>query len=439
MSHVTPRFEDSTSWRPTVAFARATFVAVALIGFAIMWRRPDALVIATPFAVITAWSMLTRPTAAPTFLDRLGHLTIREGDATTWSASLSGVDEMDLAVAVIGQVPWVETHPESGSITSAVADGAVQLDVQLRSNRWGRRPIEGTRVIASTAWAAFRWSATAPRHPMTTLPLPALFEVSASPRPSDGLVGLHRSARAGEGNEFAGIRPFQSGDRMRRINWPRSVRSGELQVNSTLADLDVHVALVLDTTGDFGLSEGVDGRASSLDQTVRAAGAIAAHYTTHGERVSLRMFGTSGSPTVTAGTGRSQLRRILDTLAQVQPGDARRAPTARLASRHLGVVGGQVIVMLSALIDPEALDLAMSFGRRGVPIIVIDTLPDDIAQDEDRYTSLAWRIRLLERRQELRVVATTGIPVVRWRGPGSLDQVIRDIGRRATGPRMVRR
>ena len=29
------------------------------------------------------------------------------------------------------------------------------------------------------------------------------------------LVGQHRSARPGEGNEFAAIRPYQSGDRMR--------------------------------------------------------------------------------------------------------------------------------------------------------------------------------------------------------------------------------
>ena len=47
--------------------------------------------------------------------------------------------------------------------------------------------------------------------------------------------------------------------------------------------------------------------------------------------------------------------------------------------------------------------------------------------------------QVLERRRELRMVTAAGIPVIQWRGPGSLDQVIRDIARRTTGPRLVRR
>ena len=95
--------------------------------------------------------------------------------------------------------------------------------------------------------------------------------------------------------------------------------------------------------------------------------------------------------------------------------------------------------MLSPLIAPEALDLVVSLGRQGMTVIVVDTLPDHVTQDDDEYTALAWRIRLLERRRELRLVMAAGIPVVQWRGPGSLDQVIRDIGRRATGPRVLPR
>jgi hypothetical protein len=72
-------------------------------------------------------------------------------------------------------------------------------------------------------------------------------------------------------------------------------------------------------------------------------------------------------------------------------------------------------------------------------VIVVDTLPAHVSEDDDEYTALAWRIRLLERRREVRLVLTAGIPVIEWRGPGSLDQVIRDIARRSTGPRMVQR
>src|SRR4029450_4346399 len=93
--------------------------------------------------------------------------------------------------------------------------------------------------------------------------------------------------------------------------------------------------------------------------------------------------------------------------------------------RHRGFTRGQLAVVLSPLIAPDALDLAVALGQRGMSVIGVGTLPVHIArhlgQDEDPYTALAWRIRLLERRRELRVVTAAGIPVVAWRGPGSLD------------------
>jgi len=410
-----------------------------LIASALIFRRPDLLVIAIPPALVTAWSLFTRPKSAPASNESLTHSTVREGDATVWRCSLSGDDELDFAVAILADAPWVETRPATGVVSAGAVDGAVDLEVAVRSTRWGTRPVEPFRLIASSPWGSFRWSILTPPHHLTTLPTPALFDVQASLHPTDGLIGMHRSARSGEGNEFAGVRPFRVGDRLRRINWARSARANSLQVNSTWADLDMHIALVIDATDDFGVSEGVDGLASSLDGTVRAAGAIAEHYAPQGERVSIRSFGTRTTVSVPPRSGRAQLRRILEALARVQP--ARGSPTAyrNSAARQRGFVRGQLTVVLSPLIAPEALDLVVSLGQRGMAVIVVDTLPRHVAQDEDPYTALAWRIRLLERRRELRAVTAAGIPVVVWRGPGSLDQVIRDIGRRRSAPRVMPR
>lgn len=427
------------SWRPTVAYFRAAVGAAAMVTFALIWRRPDLLVIATPLAVVTVWSLVTRPGALPNFVESVGHPTIREGDATTWHGAFAGVAELDLVVGALDEAPWTETVPASGVATTAAVDGSATLAIRVRSTRWGTRPVEPVHVSAATAWAAFRWATITPRHPLTTLPLPAPFDVDASTHPSDGLIGQHRSSRSGEGNEFSGIRPFQAGDRMRRINWTRSARSTELQVNSTWADLDTHTALVIDATDDFGVSEGIDGRASSLDGAVRAAGAIAEHYALRGERVSLRVFGTALPHTVSPGSGQTQLRRILETLARVTPSTLERTGHSTPATRQRGVVGGQITVLLSPLIAPEALDLAVALGRRGMSIVVVDTLADHAAHQEDQYLALAWRIRLLERRREVRMVLASGIPVIQWRGPGTLDQVIRDIAHRSTGTRMLRR
>lgn len=432
---------DRPDWTPTAAHFRAVAVATVLVVAALVWRRPDLLVIAAPFAIVTAWSTLTRPSRTPEVTDSIGHPTLREGDATRWRGELTHEDDLDLATAEIDSDPWVETRPIRGAVTAAADDGHTPLAISLRATRWGTRTIERVEIGAASPWAAFRWATTIPTRAIVTLPLPGAFDVGASPRPPDGLIGLHRSTRGGEGNEFAGVRSFRSGDRMRRINWTRSARTDELQVNATWADLDTHVALLLDAIDDFGTSEGIDGRASSLDASVRAAGAITEHYAPRGERVSLRTFGATTAHSVPPGTGRTQLRRVLDTLARVRPAADARADRSPVTARSLArrADGGRMTVMLSPLIAPEALDIAMTLGRRGLAVVVIDTLPDHVVVHDDEYTALAWRIRLLERRRELRMVTAAGIPVVPWRGPGSLDQVIRDIARRTTGPRLVSR
>jgi len=417
---------------------------VVLVVVALIWRRSDLLVIATPFAAVTAWATIARPRSTPSFEHALGHPTVREGDATTWRGTVDAVDGdgdgagvVDHAIAVLAHDAWIETRPRGGCVTAIGVDGRVELDVAVRATRWGVREIDRVDVVATSTWGGFHWTTVTTPCTFAALPAPGVFDVGASPRPSDGLVGLHRSTRAGDGNEFAAVRTFQAGDRMRRINWSRSARTNELQVNAAWADLDTHVTLLIDATDDFGASGGVDGAASSLDASVRAAGAIAEHYAPRGERVSMRTFGARVVHEVPAGTGRAQLRRILDTMTRIRAGHDVRAIRPGAIGRRAG--GGRMTVMLSPLIAPEALDLAVRLGRQGVGVVVIDTLPDHIAEHDDPLMALAWRVRLLERRREVRMVTAAGIPVVRWRGPGSLDQVIRDIARRTTGPRMARR
>ncbi len=215
-------------WKPTAAYFRAAAVAVALVVGALVWRRPDLLVIAAPFAAVSAWSSITRPGGTPTLEATVGHPTIREGDATRWRGRLTSDTELDIVTAAIDCDPWLEPLPARGAITAAPTGDTVELGMPVRSTRWGTRTIERSEVTATTAWAAFRWATITSPRSVVTLPLPAVFDVGASPRPPDGLVGLHRSSRGGEGNEFAGIRTFRPGDRLRRINWARSARSDEL-------------------------------------------------------------------------------------------------------------------------------------------------------------------------------------------------------------------
>ncbi len=431
------------SWRPSAAYARAVIFGLAGVTASLLFRSPTLLIFAMPFAVVAVWSAVTRPDGEPVLAGDIAPRSVREGEATTWTGRLTNVDEVDHAIALASAHRWIETRPLSGatSVDTRLGDAEASLSLPMRAMRWGRHSIGPIKIVAVSSWGAFRWQGHDAGYRIGALPLPAVFDASHSTLRANGLIGLNRSSRPGDGSEFAGIRPFQAGDRLRRINWQRSLRNQSMQgnqlyVTATLADQDSHVALFVDALGDFGPSDGVDGAASSLDTTVRAAGAITEHFLVRGDRVSLRVWDSRFTTAVPPGSGSSHLRRALDVLASIEPGPSRLGPGSVANSV---VSGGALVIVLSPLISSVALERAISMANAGLAVAVIDTLPPDLHRSNDAKTDLAWRIRLLERRREVRAVQRAGVPLVEWQGPGSLDPFMREMARRAAAPRMARR
>jgi uncharacterized protein (DUF58 family) len=98
------------------------------------------------------------------------------------------------------------------------------------------------------------------------------------------------------------------------------------------------------------------------------------------------------------------------------------------------------VVVFSAMLSQTAVVATTTLAARGLDVVVVDTLPADVqVSEDDRRRELAWRMRLLEREELLERVQRVGIPVVAWRGPGTLDEVLRRLGRRAAMPTLARR
>ncbi|MDP9318434.1 MAG: DUF58 domain-containing protein, partial [Actinomycetota bacterium] len=200
-------------------------------------------------------------------------------------------------------------------------------------------------------------------------------------------------------------------------------------------DQDAEIMLLVDASADLGTSEGIDGFASSLDVTVRAAGAVAEHYLRHGDRVGLCVFGP-GVLRMPPAAGHAHLRKVLYRLADTKVGNRDSTSVTLL---RLRLNADTMVVMLSACVSQLALRQAATLAARGLSVIVVDTLPERIGGIDDPALTVAWRIRRLERDTELRELTRRGVPVVSWHGPGSLDVVLRDLGRRSGAPRMARR
>lgn len=429
----------AASWRSTTALGRALVVSGLGIGMAVLSGEPAIVVLVAPFVVFAALGLVHRPGRDPVLDSRLDHLTLREGVGTTSRLSVTGAEDAELLVRITGQPPYVVARPHGGRV-GRLLDGPPP-DVEISPRRWGRRMLGAERVALYTPWAGYRFGPVALGGQWTrVLPVTAPYDSRAEAPQPLGLVGAHRSRRTGSGTELSGIRPFQPGDRLRRVNWRVSLRTGDLHVVTTRAEEDTGVLLVLDALADHGVSDGVDGAASSLDLGVRAASAIAEHHVRQGDRVALRVVGR-GREQVGYGAGARHLRRIQDRLATVRVGDAGEPDTGVL---QLGVTGGAVVVVLSPMLAESVGTVAATLTRRGVAVLVVDTLPADARPDlpegaDSELAGLAWRMRMLERAVVLDRLAALGCPVVAWRGPGTVDDVLRRLARRAQLPRVVGR
>ena len=426
--------EQSGKWRPTGALARSVVVGGAGLGGAILLGEPGVAVLVAPLLVAATMGLLGRPRSRPTVTTRLDHLSLYEGQGTTSHLVIQDARHIEQVTRVMDRAPHVACHPAEGRLSRLLVDGPPQIEISPR--RWGRRTLGNEMVALHSSWAGYRWGpASLLGNELRVLPAtPAYDSRAGAPQPR-GIVGAHRSVRPGSGTEFSGIRAFQPGDRLRRINWRVSARTQQLHVTTTRSEQDTGLLLVVDASSDHGHSGGIDGSASSLDRTVRAATALAEHAIRQGDRVALRVVSGDGAQ-VGFGAGRVHLRRILGTLSGVRPSQLGEGYATRL---QLRATDGTMVVLLSPMLEEHLGTAAITLLQRRLPTVVVDTLPRDAGPaftggTDPEIIDLAWRMRRLEREELLSGLAARGCPVVAWRGPGTLDDVLRRLARYAEQP-----
>lgn len=444
----------ATGWAPTRALGRAVLLTGLLLVAGVVLGRIDLIVLAAPFALGTAYALRRRPAALPQVWVETddGHLV--EGSELAAAVTVGNPDPVDYEIAVIrGRVsPWLRIDRAgfaSGArvegravldrpfVTSVPTSAAVDLELAGTALRWGRHPIgpAGARVATAGGLLISRAVVTEPVQ-VKVYPKTEPFEaVEAMPRAA-GLVGAHHSRRPGEGGELAGVRIFAPGDRLRRIDWRVSLRARQLHVAATLSDRDAEVVVLLDVLAEAGRSGGVDGAASVLDTTVRASAAIAEHYLHRGDRVSLLEYGPAARRLRPA-TGRRQYLTVLEWLLDVH------VDVGGAAEPYDQVFGPQLlsadalVVVLTPLLDERSAQMLARLARSGRFVVAVDTLPADLAPPKDRgWAEVAYRLWRLDRDTMIAQLREHGVPVVRWAGAGSLDQVLRDVSRLATAPRV---
>ena len=431
-------------WRPTAALVRAVATAsvVGLTGVAV--GRPGLLVIAAPFGLAAALAIANAPRGSLTSRVKAADRWLHEGQSTRLQVDVESRVPLEQVTATVSPPAYVAMQPAAGSRSVTPrrrhdADAGTRVEFVVSPRRWGERSTGSVAVAATSSWGGYRWGPQRlPEASVVALPEALAFRSVEAPHPV-GLIGQNRSRRGGHGSEFFAIRPFQPGDPLRRINWRTTLRTGEVHSVGTSAQEDSSVLILLDAVTDVGASGGLDGAASTLDITVRAASALAAHHIRVGDRVGLRVLGRTGQ-VLGPGTGIRHQRRLQELLARVQPGWPELLSARRL---RLRIGANSVVVVLSPLLTPDITTAMVTLSRRGLDVVCIDTLVagtlPETARNAGSAGRLAWRLRMVEREIQRTEVARRGIPVVPWRGPGTLDEVLRRLARRSRIPREVPR
>jgi uncharacterized protein (DUF58 family) len=436
----------SRPWRPTRALRRGGALATVPLLAAVLIGQVELVLLAVPFAVGTALSLARRPVAAAQPSLSLDQPTSVENGEIRARVQVARDDDRVPLLCVVNTAvsEWIRLRHGAGHFASLLG-GADTSTVRLTgtAKRWGPQRIGPATVrLSACDGLLVAERAVLPPAPLSVYPRTDMFDSAEMLPRASGISGVHRSRRPGTDGELADVRLFQTGDRLRRINWRVTRRTGDIHVNSTLSERDADVVLVLDTRHEAGVSGGVDGPDSVADATVRAAAAITEHYTRQGDRVALVEFGTR-LRRLRAGTGRRHHLAALEWLVRlnIDARDMGRAytPGSRLFSTVLQPPGA-LIVVLTPMLDAESANMLAVLVRAGRSMVAVDTLPEQIRPAyHGPWSPAGVRLWRLERQNTIDRLRSVGVPVEPWRGRGSLDQMLRHVSRLAATSRVLAR
>ncbi|WP_304502124.1 DUF58 domain-containing protein [Brachybacterium sp. FME24] len=430
---------------PSAALVRAAVIGCAAVGLAVLVGRPVLILAGLP---LLAWALVAlarrlargeeHGVAAPHA--RTTRRTIEEGGtAAVTLTTAPGV----LTAATIPMRAHALFGPRHGS---AAGDGSLRL--RVTAQRWGRIRIGPMHVLVTDSLGAFRSQQQLPALDIQVMPSSTVLDAPVEVPTPIGVSGVHLSRRRGDGTALSEVREFRPGDRLHRINWRVTNRTGKLHTNATFTEQDTEVLIVTDTISDISPAPwSSDEAPTSLDMTIRATSAVARHYLTAGDRVSLFDIGHLIGP-VRAGTGPRQLRVLTDALARAGRQDGR----TRTARRLRTVRPGTLTVVCTPLLHAEAIGQIGVLVAHGADVIVVDTLPPSIgdvsvlrgkamridSKISDRFWPEAWALRRLLRETTVRELREAGVPVTAWDGPSSLAPVLLSLSAARSAPRMRR-
>lgn len=399
----------------------AAYAGLAAIGLVagLAAGRIEIVALAAPFAIAAAvGAAITRDPAVQgrLMLDRERALEGETVDALVELTSAGGAARIDLLLPLPDELVAVGRNPRG------VVPDIGRVELQVHCERWGAFAVGPVLVRARDALGFHMWeTAIGVRQPLRIYPSVETTRSLLEPLDTQVYVGNQVSRARADGIEFADIREWHPGDRLKRVNWRASARRGELWVNDQHPERNTDIVLFLDTFTDVRLR-----MRGTLDLTVRAAASLAHRYLQRKDRVGLVSFGGYLSWLLPA-SGTRQLYRIVDSLLQMDI-------VLSFATKNIDVLPPRtlppkaLVLALTPLLDPRSTAALVDLRARGFDLVVVEVSPVPFVQPaRDELSQLSYRLWRLSREALRARYERAGIPVVHWTDGQALDAVLEEV------------
>jgi uncharacterized protein (DUF58 family) len=401
------------------------YVSLAAVGLvaSVALRLQELVVVAAPFALLPAVSLLLAREPRIDVAVDLERERALEGDDVDAHVALDadrGAARLELLLEL----------PRGIGLSQGADPAAVWLrddvrrtvDVGLHCTRWGGYAVGRVFLRARDQFDFVAWEWTADcRSPLKVYPREELIRDLLRPLETQVFSGNHVARQRGEGIEFADLRLFVPGDRVRHVNWRATARRNELWVNQQQAERNADVLIFLDT-----FAEATREGESTLDLALRAAASVTARYLQQKDRVGFVTFGGMLNwllPT----TGAAQLYRLVDAMIDTQI-------VFNYAWRDIDVLPRRtlppkaMVIALTPLLDDRAVGALLDLRARGFDLVVIEISPEPFLEPpRGEIPTLARRIWEL-RREALRArFQEAGVPLAVWDQERSFAQGLEEV------------
>jgi uncharacterized protein (DUF58 family) len=408
-------------------------VAFGGLAAALLFGQPALVMLAAPFAIALALGL--RRTADVEVTTRIAIETdqVLEGDLVSGRIELEWEGTFDAEV-IVHRLKGDAVATPGGILSWSLpaASGRVELPIRLQATRWGRHAIGEVWLRLSVPYGLLIWTGRVATGPtLRVLPGSERLTRLLDPSHSRAVLGMHRTRRLGDGHEFAELRPYNPGDRLRDLNWGATARHRRPFVNRHHPELAGDVVIVLDAFVD-----GSGGSTVALARAARAAWALVSLHLRANDRVGLVGLGGATRWLHPAG-GRRAKYELLETLLSIGGEAADRTTT--LSPTRVTVPPSALVVALTPLHDRRTVG-ALQWWRahgRSVAAIVIDT-SDLLGAPTSRSETLARRLWAIELDGRMRELTELGIPVVTATDGGPMAPVVTALRHARRAPALAR-